>query len=167
MPDVPFDPPDLHHLRSAQGWLELGNHLEANADLDRIVVSLQNHPAVLLLRWNVAALAKQWDHCINLAKTLIRLVPDQEQGWINLGNSLYFSGRTQEAYDCVKPVRERFPKSPIVPYNLACYACQMGWMEEAKSWLDKAFALDVDRALKLKALEDPDLEPLWRKLGKT
>jgi hypothetical protein len=25
---------DRHHLRAAQGWLELGNHIEANEELE-------------------------------------------------------------------------------------------------------------------------------------
>jgi hypothetical protein len=32
----PLPLPDLHHLRAASGWLELGSHLEANEGLERI-----------------------------------------------------------------------------------------------------------------------------------
>ena len=32
----PLAPPDTHHLRAALGWLELGNHVEANAELEQI-----------------------------------------------------------------------------------------------------------------------------------
>ena len=30
----PLKPPNSHHLLAAQGWLELGNHIEADAELD-------------------------------------------------------------------------------------------------------------------------------------
>jgi hypothetical protein len=44
----PLDLPDIHHLRAAQGWLELGNHLEANEELEKIAPALRAHPSVLL-----------------------------------------------------------------------------------------------------------------------
>jgi hypothetical protein len=47
----PFDIPDIHHLRTAVGWLELGNHLEADAELDNITPVLRAHPDVLEIRW--------------------------------------------------------------------------------------------------------------------
>lgn len=155
---------DLHHLNSIQGWLELGNHREAGEELSRVRPDLHDHPAVLLLRWNVDAMARKWEACVQLARTLTEVAPEQDQGWINLGNSLYFSGRTQEAYDCVKPLLVRFPKNPALVYNLACYACQLGNLEEAKVWLERAFTLDPSMQLKRAAKEDPDLEPLWNDL---
>jgi hypothetical protein len=47
-------------------------------------------------------------------------------------------------------------------YNLACYECQLGRLELAKEWLEKAFKLGDAKKMKLAALDDPDLEPLWR-----
>ena len=32
----PLRPVDLHHLRAAEGWLELGNVAEAREELDNI-----------------------------------------------------------------------------------------------------------------------------------
>jgi hypothetical protein len=37
-------PPDSYHLEAAQGWLELGNHLEANEELEKISPALRIHP---------------------------------------------------------------------------------------------------------------------------
>jgi hypothetical protein len=51
-------------------------------------------------------------------------------------------------------------------YNLACYECKLGRLEQAKSWLEKAFELGDPKKIKLMALEDPDLEPLWREIGR-
>jgi hypothetical protein len=57
-PVKPLDPPDSLHLRAAQGWLELGDHLEANSELDKITAFLRSHPDVLELRWQIYAKAK-------------------------------------------------------------------------------------------------------------
>ena len=161
----PLEPPDLHHLQAAQGWLELGNLLEANEELAKITPQLRGHPTVLALQWSLYAEAKKWEACVDLAKALTNVAPDQAGGWVNLGNSLYYSGHTQEAYDCVKPLLDRFPKNSILRYNLACYACQLGDLQEAKSWLEMAFELNNSKKLKLAALNDPDLEPLWKNIA--
>src|SRR5512137_210535 len=99
----PLPSEDLHHLQAAQGWLELGNHLEAIAELDKIPASQRTHPAVLALRWSGCAMAKQWEACAEIAKAMTQLLPDHDQSWVNLANSLYFAGHTQAAYDCLKP----------------------------------------------------------------
>ena len=54
-----FESPDIDHLRSAIGWLELGNYLEADAELDEIAPRLRAHPDVLKVRWRVYANAKR------------------------------------------------------------------------------------------------------------
>jgi len=49
-----MSPADLRHLQAAQGWLELGNHLEANEELENITAKHRAHPAVLELRWQMS-----------------------------------------------------------------------------------------------------------------
>ena len=41
-------PADQHHLRAAEGWLELSNPDEARAELEQIPDRWLNHPDVLL-----------------------------------------------------------------------------------------------------------------------
>jgi len=38
-------------------------------------------------------------------------------------------------------------------------------LEQAKSWRQEAFEIGDATKIKLVALEDPDLEPLWAKIG--
>jgi hypothetical protein len=52
-------------------------------------------------------------------------------------------------------------------YNLACYECQFGRLEQAKEWLEKAFNLGDARKMKLAALSETGLEPLWQDIGPT
>src|ERR1044071_1726377 len=44
---------DLRQVRAAQGWLELGDYLSADAELDEITPELRAHPDVLKVRWGV------------------------------------------------------------------------------------------------------------------
>jgi hypothetical protein len=42
--------PDSLHLQAAQGWLELGDHLETTEELDEITPQMRVHPDVLEVR---------------------------------------------------------------------------------------------------------------------
>jgi tetratricopeptide (TPR) repeat protein len=163
----PLQPPDSHHLEAAQGWLELGNHAEADAELDSIASSLRAHPDVLNVRWGIYAAARKWEAALDSAAALIQLNPEDPLGWVHRSYSLHELKRTAEARDNLLRVVDRFPDDPIMRYNLACYECQLGNLERAKQWLEKAFAIGDAKEMKLAALEDPDLEPLWKEIGKT
>ncbi|HZO84674.1 MAG TPA: hypothetical protein VFC26_05645, partial [Verrucomicrobiae bacterium] len=49
---------------------------------------------------------------------------------------------------------------PTIPYNLACYACQLGRINDSRQWLKRALSVGGKKIRSL-ALEDPDLQPLW------
>jgi len=53
----------------------------------------------------------------------------------------------------------KFPREPAIPYNLACYYCQLGEIEKAKRYLEKAFEIDLN--WRVPASEDADLQPIW------
>jgi hypothetical protein len=67
----PLPLPDLHHLRAASGWLELGSHLEANEELERISPRLRVHPDVLQIRWQIYAKEKKWETCVDTHDVVI------------------------------------------------------------------------------------------------
>ena len=43
-----------------------------------------------------------------------------------------------DAPPALRPAFEKFPKVSVIPYNLACYACQMNKLDEARVWLRRA-----------------------------
>ena len=69
-------PPDSFHLEAAQGWLELGSLVEAQAELDQIAPEFRGHPEVLAVRWEICAKEKKWDLALAVAAALIRAAPD-------------------------------------------------------------------------------------------
>ena len=56
---------------------------------------------------------------------------------------------------------KKFPRSWIIAYDLACYACQLNRVDEGRQWLRKAFRLGDSKEIKPLALADPDLKVLW------
>lgn len=157
----PLQPPDSLHLLAAEGWLELGDPVEAGVEVQKIKPRLRIHPDVLEVRWSISAKAKDWGGCQEIAKSIIRAVPERASGWVNLSFALHELKQTEEAFQNLLSVASHFPANPLVPYNLACYACQMGRQWEAKQWLGQACKTGDLRKIKLQASEDVDLKPLW------
>ncbi len=156
-------PPDTHHFSAAVGWLELGNPAEARTELARISPAQQEQPNVLEVRWMVAAAQQQWEEALQLAQALTRQAPDRAWGWLHQAYALRRvpGGSVQKAWDALLPAAEKFPKEATIPFNLACYACQLGQLDTARVWLRRAAAISGKAELKRKALNDPDLQPLW------
>jgi len=158
-------PPDTFHLEAAQGWLELGNHVEAEAELNKITPRFRAHPAVLEVRWEICARAKKWDAALQIATALVRVAPDHPLGWVHRSFCLYELERTAEAHDKLPRATHKSPEDAIMRYNLACHECRLGRLEQARHWLQKAFEVGDPQRIKLMALDDPDLKPLWRDIG--
>jgi hypothetical protein len=74
------------------------------------------------------------------------------------------SGGLPAAWAALLPAGEKFPQEPMVAFNLACYACQLGDLAAAREWLARAERISGRAAIREQALADADLEPLWAEL---
>jgi predicted Zn-dependent protease len=156
-----FEPKDKHHFEAAQGWLELGNWVEANEELESLSFKVKVHPEVLAIRFQIYAKAGKWEYAAEIARSISELLPDNPFGAFHLAYSLHVLKRTREAWNVLIPVVDKFPSEHLIRYNLACYACQLGNRTEAFEWLQKAIDLAGKDDIRMMALEDPDLEPIW------
>ena len=156
-----LQPPDSFHLQAAQGWLELGNCLEARQELENIGSPMRRHPGVLNVQWEIYAVERNWEPALSVAANLIELNPEDPLGWVHRSYALHELKRTQEARDNLSRVVDKFPSSATIRYNLACYECQLGNLAQAKLWLELALRMGNRNHMKLAALEDLDLKPLW------
>ncbi|HAV61256.1 MAG TPA: hypothetical protein DCY13_02705 [Verrucomicrobiales bacterium] len=152
--------PDRHHLNAAAGWLDLDNLDEARAELLKISPDRANHPEVLGLTWQVQAAALDWEAALQTARRHVCAQPDSAAAWIQQSYALHELRRTEEAYRELHEVAGRFTDEGTVAYNLACYTCQLGRLDEAKNWLRKAGTLLGKKAVVRMAADDADLEPL-------
>ena len=161
MKPKPISPPDSLYLSAAEGWLELGDAREAGLELENIKTKLRLHPDVLEVKWRIHAHTKNWLRCREIAQALIRAVPERATGWIDLSFALHELKQTDQAFKNLLSVATRFPDQPLIPYNLACYTCQLGRLWEARQWLTQAMKVGNGPKIKDQALEDIDLKPLW------
>ena len=150
------------------GWLELGNPTEAGEEIARISPALLDHPDVLEVRWDVCASGRSWDAAHDVAEALVRTAPDRSSGWVHRAYALRrkTGGSIGLAWEALHPAASKFPKVPIIPYNLGCYAAQLGRLEEAMDWLRRAMKAGCDaKAIKSMALRDDDLKALWARIA--
>jgi hypothetical protein len=162
-----LEPPDTFHVDAARGWLGLGDAVSAAAELEHITPPCRTHPAVLHARCEIYHRTKEWDALIAVAETLIEIAPKDPQGWVHRSFALHELKRTLEAFDQLLPAARQFPRNWLIPYNLACYCAQLARLQDSRTFLEAAFALGDAKELKLMALADPDLEPLWTHLSET
>ncbi len=163
---TPLVMPDAHYLSAAVGWLELGDRAEAEAELGRISAAMQVHPDVLEVRWAVCAEREDWRHGLEAAQALGERAPERPTGWLHRAYALRRvpDGGIKQAWEALLPAFEKFPKEPIIAYNLSCYACQMERLDDARAWLKRAVDIAGKERIKRMALADPDLKPLWEEI---
>ncbi len=161
---TPLEPPDSHHLQAALGWLELGNTHEAAAELARLSPAVREHPEVLEARWRWCAAARRWEEALTVARAQVAAAPHEPTGWVNQSYALHELRRTAEARELLLAKVAEFPKLSLIPYNLACYACQLGDLDEARRWLGRVLQLRSKEEVQRLALHDPDLKPLWNEI---
>ena len=165
-PLPPLEALDVHLVRAAEGWLELNLPNEAEAELAQLSPAAQTHPLVLQALWQLHAHQHRWALAHTVAKLLVQTFPGDVNGWVHRAYAArrMAGGGLQAAWDALRPAVEFFHQETIVPYNLACYACQMGNLDAARHWLGRAREIAAKEksreAIKQMALADPDLAPL-------
>ena len=147
--------------------MELGNAREATAELMEIAAEYQEHPDVLEVRWRILADLKRWEAALDVTRMLLARAPDRLTGWILQAYALrrVQGGGLEQARMALLPAVKQFPKENIVPFNLACYAAQLGQLQEAWDWLQQAMKVAGNiENIKKRALAEEDLQPLWERL---
>jgi predicted Zn-dependent protease len=157
---------DQRQLDAAEGWLELGDWAQAKEELEQITPEMRAHPAVLRVSWGIYAKAGKWELAAEAARGIIAVLPDNSWGYIHFAYGLHELKRTKEAKGVLLPIADKFPDQYIIQYNLACYCCQLGELKDGLQWLGQAIDLAGKEHIQTMALEDHDLEPLWKLIRK-
>src|SRR5260370_14273792 len=136
--------------------------LEADTELDRIDPFNRAAPEVLALRIAIYLGLEKWELMQEIAKRLAEFEHDHIQWTISLAFATRRANSIQAAKELLLSAEPKFPNEPAIKYNLACYFCQTGDIQNAKRYLTKAFEIDLN--WRMAALADEDLKPLWESL---
>ena len=159
-----LDWPDKHHFDATTGWLMLGNPREARVEFEQISSAARRTVDVLDVEWRLLADEKRWEEAVAVADNQVSMAPQHVAGWIHRSFALHELRRTESARDLLLPAVKLFAKETTIPYNLACYECQLGNLNAARDWLRRTLSrhksADGRREQLAMALTDPDLQPL-------
>lgn len=142
----------------------LGNSQEALREFDQISPEGKKTPEALVILWEIHAQLCDWQKAIEIADRLIESMDHQPDGYIKRAYALHELKRSREAWDTLHPISSQFTGNWLIPYNLACYAAQLGKPTEALKWFRRAIRVGNERELMAMALNDPDLEPIRQKI---
>jgi hypothetical protein len=122
---------------------------------------------VLEARWLLCAHEKNWRDALTVAERELASVSKAPSGWLHRAYALrrVDGGGLESAWDALLPAAEKFPKEPVIAFNLACYACQLNDLAAARTWLQRAMKIGGKEAIRKMALADEDLKPLWPEIG--
>lgn len=153
-----------YQLSAASGWLDLGNHLEANEELEKLPPLLRAHPEVLKVRLRVYEAAGKWVEYAIIAEGAAERYSNDPDFYV-----AYALGKFQtKQYECAAEFllyhSTDFPMTWEWAYLLAGVLAVLERPVEAREWLGKAFELSPDPdKLKLRALDEPELQTIWGK----
>ncbi|MFZ9938455.1 MAG: tetratricopeptide repeat protein [Luteolibacter sp.] len=146
-------------LEPVSGYLDLGMIEDAWEELENLPPEVKTIDAVLELRILIYERLGKWELARILAESLAKKSPENPQWWIHWAYSLRREKSVSDARPVLLEAAGHHPDVALIPYNLACYQCVEGDLMGAKAFLRQAFRMD-DK-LKLVALADPDLEPIF------
>jgi tetratricopeptide (TPR) repeat protein len=150
-------------LTAAQGFVGLKMYLEANDELERIDPFVRYLPEVLAVRLDIYRALEKWELMQAVAKKLAECEPDEVQWIVAWADATRNSDSLEAGRRILMDALENHENAAVLHFNLACFDCQLGDVEGAKASLKSCF--ELDRGMRLKALNEPDLEPIWSHQG--
>ena len=148
-----------HQLKAAQGFLELGDPDSAWEELESIPAEYRAHPTVLWMRLEIYRSKRRWSEMMEIAQHLVKVEPHNPCHWVHLAWAERRAINIEKAERTLLMAMARFPDVGTIHYNLGCYSCVAGRIEEGKERLETALRLEP--SLRADALEDEDLVGIW------
>lgn len=153
---MPLEEEEQRHVDAAQGFVDLGMLVDADAELDRIDPFCRHLPEVLEVKVQIYSALKKWELVQVVAKSLWESDPDEPK-WVAIwADALRQSEAVESAKSILLDAVEHHPTCALLHYRLACYECLLGEIEVAKTRLGHALTLDT--SLRANALNEAALE---------
>lgn len=152
-------------LLEAEGYFELGMEAESLRVLAQLPAEDQARKEVLSLRLAILMTFKSWALASEIAACLTEGEPQDSAWWVNYAYCVRRARNVDEAEKILLRAAELHPNVAIIHYNLACYACVTGRLQQARERLSRA--RQIDKGIEAMALHDEDLHALrdWIEAG--
>ena len=150
-------------LNAAHGYYELGMPIEAAAEIENLPPEIRADTEVLKLRLMIYKLGEFWKLAAVVGREITKREPKTPEWWLHYAYSIRRSEGLEAGKTVLLEAERVMPEDGSIHFDLACYACQLGELDEAKWRISNA--IHFDSTYKLKALDDVDLEPLWANIS--
>lgn len=111
------------------------------------------------LRVEILGRLERWQEAVDLCLPMTEQEPGDSFWWVQ---GAYAQRRARSIADAEKVLRDallHLPPDGLVLYNLSCYACVQGRLDEARDWFERSIVGEPKTVIAM-ALLDPDLEAL-------
>ena len=149
----------LDRLRAAVGYLELGMTNDAWDELESIDAKHRSLAEVLKIRLKICRAMQKWELMAEISQFLAQHEPHDSGHFLNLSYAKRRCESVESAEAILTQAEAKFPEDALIKYNLGCYRAVTGRVAEARLVLAEAF--QKEPALRITALDDPDLEGIW------
>ena len=142
------------------GYFELGMLDDAIAELG----PLAGHERLgVLSLWSAALrLSERWPEMLSLTRKMVDLYPAEAECWVSLADATRNSVSVQAGLELLEIAHTHFPGDGHILFQIGCYCCQLGRLDEAR--MAVRAAVSDNRVWAKIALQDRDLTPLWPEL---
>jgi len=150
--------PILKRLNATIGYLGLGMTQDAWNELEDIAAKDRARPEVLKVSVEVCRALESWELMAEASNHLRKIEPDEVGHSLNMAYATRRFKSEADAAEILSMALRRYYDDALVRYNLACYWCVMGRVEEAREMLETACRRD--ESLRELAKTDEDLAGL-------
>jgi tetratricopeptide (TPR) repeat protein len=124
-----------------------------------------HYPQEILLRLLIFNNMERWEYAVLLGKGAVRQYPQFGPLYLATAHAISRFEGAVAARTMLLAGEDALKDETAFHFMLACYDSQLGNLDLAKTELARAF--EIDEELRLQALQDSDLKPLWESLGES
>ena len=152
-----MSPENERQIEIAMGYFELGM-------LDDAIVELASLGSrgrfSVLSAWSAGLrMAERWSEMLPLTRKMVELYPTEAECWASLADATRNSVSLEAGLELLETARHHFPDDGHILFQIGCYCCQLGRLDEARTALREA--VSSNRVWAKIAVQDRDLSPLW------
>ena len=152
-------------LAAAQGFFQLEMWHDAWAELEELQPKFRHDSQVIILRVLILNNLGRWEGAATIGKGALRQYPEFGALYLATAQALRNCRGVAEARAMVVAGEPYLENEAAFHYMLACYDAALGNLDDVKEGLSRAF--ELKKSLRQKALDEPDLAPVWESLGES
>jgi tetratricopeptide (TPR) repeat protein len=150
---------NVHGLRAAEGWIELDNFDQAAEELHNCAPAIKSSVEWIKLWIRIYSAKQHWREVEMMCETLVKHAPEDPFTIFNQVEAFHKQGRSREAFAALQYAPTSVKQGADFFYLMARILCALQEYTLALSCIGKA--TDTDPSIRMKALNDPDLERVW------